>query len=348
MDNNVAPPTPIMTPTMPTMQASFVSDLARIEDWFRSLPYSDALYAVQSIISALPYSIPLQALSRPVDRTRTPLSSFTATESPHPTRFVAFDVDVDQSPHTFHAPTATSPICRSLSRSAFGVIGQERPLMSPEIYDDEHSFYPHPHQQQSQSHAVGRQWLFENQQSRLSPAMSENLTGSSPRRHFSVPQTGLTANPPPFPSGRQKSHTFSNAQLPNLRTGHHHQHQHHGFGAAKSTNMKHEIKGKIPDDVDMSLVEDVPAWLRSLRLHKYTHLFWPDPSHPESTSRRWTYREMIELTDEDLERMGVGALGARRKMLRMFELVKHHLGLPVTTPPSPAGESSDEGHASSH
>ncbi|KAI8804295.1 hypothetical protein BJ742DRAFT_665887, partial [Cladochytrium replicatum] len=54
---------------------------------------------------------------------------------------------------------------------------------------------------------------------------------------------------------------------------------------------------------------DIPGWLRSLRLHKYTPVF-------ESTD----WRTMIKLTDEELNAKGVQALGARRKMLKVFEL----------------------------
>lgn len=55
-------------------------------------------------------------------------------------------------------------------------------------------------------------------------------------------------------------------------------------------------------------------WLRSLRLHKYTPNFEHD---------HW--REMINLSEEDLISRGVAALGARRKMLKVFEAVKQEL-----------------------
>jgi hypothetical protein len=69
---------------------------------------------------------------------------------------------------------------------------------------------------------------------------------------------------------------------------------------------------KPPEDpTDPSLLQDIPSWLRSLRLHKYTDnlkdLKWP---------------ELVELDDEGLEKRGVNALGARRKMLKVFEQVK--------------------------
>ncbi|KAI0224070.1 Flap-structured DNA-binding and RNA-binding protein, partial [Massospora cicadina] len=59
---------------------------------------------------------------------------------------------------------------------------------------------------------------------------------------------------------------------------------------------------------------DVPAWLRSLRLHKYTAVF-----------EGMGWRDIIQLTDAELVNMGISALGARRKMLKQFELIKLEL-----------------------
>ncbi|KAK3692388.1 hypothetical protein B0T22DRAFT_447160 [Podospora appendiculata] len=69
---------------------------------------------------------------------------------------------------------------------------------------------------------------------------------------------------------------------------------------------------KPPEDpTDPTLLQDIPSWLRSLRLHKYTdHL----------KDMKWT--DLIELDDKQLEDRGVNALGARRKMLKVFEQVK--------------------------
>ncbi|ODQ76761.1 hypothetical protein LIPSTDRAFT_44895, partial [Lipomyces starkeyi NRRL Y-11557] len=65
---------------------------------------------------------------------------------------------------------------------------------------------------------------------------------------------------------------------------------------------------QLPDD---SLLHDIPAWLRSLRLHKYTDnlkdLIWED---------------LVQLSEEQLVDRGVSALGARRKMLKVFEVVR--------------------------
>lgn len=69
---------------------------------------------------------------------------------------------------------------------------------------------------------------------------------------------------------------------------------------------------KPPEDpTDPTLLQDIPSWLRSLRLHKYTE---------NLKDMKWT--ELIELDDRALEERGVNALGARRKMLKVFEQVR--------------------------
>lgn len=67
---------------------------------------------------------------------------------------------------------------------------------------------------------------------------------------------------------------------------------------------------KPPEDpTDPSLLQDIPSWLRSLRLHKYTD---------NLKDFKWT--ELVELDDKGLEDRGVNALGARRKMLKVSSL----------------------------
>ncbi|KAA8642392.1 hypothetical protein EYZ11_006823 [Aspergillus tanneri] len=69
---------------------------------------------------------------------------------------------------------------------------------------------------------------------------------------------------------------------------------------------------KPPEDpTDPGLLKDIPSWLRSLRLHKYTE---------NLKDLKWT--ELVELNDKALEERGVNALGARNKMLKVFEQVK--------------------------
>jgi hypothetical protein len=73
---------------------------------------------------------------------------------------------------------------------------------------------------------------------------------------------------------------------------------------------------KPPEDpTDPSLLQDIPAWLRSLRLHKYTD---------NLKDLKWT--ELVELDDKGLEDRGVNALGARNKMLKVSQISSspHH------------------------
>jgi hypothetical protein len=64
---------------------------------------------------------------------------------------------------------------------------------------------------------------------------------------------------------------------------------------------------KPPEDpTDPNLLQDIPSWLRSLRLHKYTD---------NLKDLQWT--ELVELDDKGLEDRGVNALGARNKMLKV-------------------------------
>lgn len=89
------------------------------------------------------------------------------------------------------------------------------------------------------------------------------------------------------------------------------------------------------EEIDPSLLEDIPAWLKSIRLHKYTPCF-----------DGMTWKDMVLLDDPQLvrsvflsafhslsllscpqESLGVAALGARRRLLRTFELVRKKMGM---------------------
>lgn len=61
---------------------------------------------------------------------------------------------------------------------------------------------------------------------------------------------------------------------------------------------------------DPRLLNDLPAWLRHLRLHKYTDNF-----------RSTSWQQLVDYDDAKLQEMGVSALGARRKLLKAFESV---------------------------
>lgn len=90
--------------------------------------------------------------------------------------------------------------------------------------------------------------------------------------------------------------------------------------SARSPGVKSSVSGrtdkKDEEEVDPKLLEDVPAWLRSLRLHKYT---------PNFEGMSW--RDMVILDEAQLEAKGVAALGARRKMLKTFEIVRKKMNV---------------------
>ncbi|KAI8343505.1 hypothetical protein BC941DRAFT_411575 [Chlamydoabsidia padenii] len=82
----------------------------------------------------------------------------------------------------------------------------------------------------------------------------------------------------------------------------------------RQTNHHHFTGNRYHSDVvNIKLMQDVPAWLKSLRLHKYTHLF-----------ETMTWQAIISLTNDELVEKGVATLGARRKLLKVFDQVKQH------------------------
>ena len=58
---------------------------------------------------------------------------------------------------------------------------------------------------------------------------------------------------------------------------------------------------------------DIAAWLRELDLERYETAFRNNDIHVDLLS---------ELTDADLERLGVASLGHRKKLLRAIEAVR--------------------------
>ncbi|MCJ1306548.1 Flap-structured DNA-binding and RNA-binding protein [Agyrium rufum] len=86
---------------------------------------------------------------------------------------------------------------------------------------------------------------------------------------------------------------------------------HSEIGRGRSPRGKRGTSKPPEDPTDPSLLQDIPAWLRSLRLHKYT-----------DNLKDLKWQELVDLDDKGLEDRGVNALGARRKMLKVFEQVK--------------------------
>ena len=99
-----------------------------------------------------------------------------------------------------------------------------------------------------------------------------------------------------------------------------------GMGSRSgNTKSPGQREKKDDEDVDPKLLDDVPGWLRSLRLHKYT---------PNFEGMHW--RDMVVMDEAQLEAKGVAALGARRKMLKTFEVVRKKMGIegPAGSPSS--------------
>lgn len=69
---------------------------------------------------------------------------------------------------------------------------------------------------------------------------------------------------------------------------------------------------KPPEDpTDPQLLRDIPNWLRSLRLHKYTE-----------NLKDMQWQELVRLDEAGLEARGVAAKGARTKLLKVFEQIR--------------------------
>ncbi|KAF8464993.1 hypothetical protein DFH94DRAFT_389798 [Russula ochroleuca] len=97
-------------------------------------------------------------------------------------------------------------------------------------------------------------------------------------------------------------------------------------GAGSNKGSSGSGTKKDEDDFDPAVLNDVAGWLRTLRLHKYTPNF-----------EGMTWKDMVVMDEAALEAQGVAALGARRKMLKTFELVRKKMGIDDPTAPPPPG-----------
>ncbi|KAK2467846.1 hypothetical protein APHAL10511_000141 [Amanita phalloides] len=106
----------------------------------------------------------------------------------------------------------------------------------------------------------------------------------------------------------------------------------------KSAVPDSAMEGVTPKEEDFNpeVLNDIPGWLRSLRLHKYTSCF-----------EGMTWQEMVGLDDDGLEKKGITTLGARRRLLRTFEIVKKKKGMEEASESNatPAGEAEESAEA---
>jgi hypothetical protein len=95
-------------------------------------------------------------------------------------------------------------------------------------------------------------------------------------------------------------------------------------------NSAGEPKEPKVHEVDPELLKDVPAWLKSLRLHKYA---------PNFEGMGW--EDMVVLDEAALEAKGVTALGARRRLVKVFEGVRKHQGMEPEAPSVPESKAAE-------
>ena len=176
------------------------------------------------------------------------------------------------------------------------------------------TFRPQQQQQQQQPQQQHQQQQLQHQQ------QSRALARSFGSPHPSPPSSSFHS-----PQHQQQQHQYqqqSGYHGHNYHAGalHHPSHSPHHLhhGKAPSSMMVKPEKGKIPESVDWKLLDDVPAWLRSLRLHKYTPVFSGPDSKKTPEGKPYTWKEMVYLDNAALENMGVCALGARRKMTKVM------------------------------
>jgi len=155
---------------------------------------------------------------------------------------------------------------------------------------------------------------FRGQRSRpSSPALA--MQGGFGQMNFASPQNNgfLTAYDSSSPLVNNMNGGIGNLNLGQFGiSGHEGYLSDHSEMARGRSPRGRRGSSKPPEDpTDPSLLQDIPSWLRSLRLHKYTD---------NLKDMNWT--ELVELDEKALEDRGVNALGARRKMLKVFEQVK--------------------------
>lgn len=89
---------------------------------------------------------------------------------------------------------------------------------------------------------------------------------------------------------------------------------HNGLSSPTGSNGSSASSSMNPKTLtDPKLLNNIPAWLKSLRLHKYSDALSGKP-----------WAELVYLEDDALESIGVSALGARRKLLKAFAVVRDY------------------------
>ena len=135
-----------------------------------------------------------------------------------------------------------------------------------------------------------------------SPGIAMSTGGLPTGLSFSSPQAGgyLAAYDSGLPTG------MSQMSLGQFGLGHEGYISDHSDARGRSPRGRRGTSKPPEDPTDPNLLQDIPAWLRSLRLHKYTD---------NLKDLRW--QDLVELDEKGLEDRGVAAAGARKKMLKV-------------------------------
>ncbi|KAL6939991.1 hypothetical protein ACO0QE_003869 [Hanseniaspora vineae] len=81
--------------------------------------------------------------------------------------------------------------------------------------------------------------------------------------------------------------------------------------SASSATSSNQNQAMQPSNLtDVELLQNIPMWLKSLRLHKYT-----------DNLKQYNWEELTAMSDADLQKNGIAALGARNKLLKAFKIV---------------------------
>ena len=135
-----------------------------------------------------------------------------------------------------------------------------------------------------------------------SPGIAMSTGGLPTGMSFSSPQAGgyLAA----YDSGLSTG--MSQMSLGGFGLGHEGYISDHSDARGRSPRGRRGTSKPPEDPTDAHLLQDIPAWLRSLRLHKYT-----------DNLKDLKWQDLVELDEKGLEDRGVAAAGARKKMLKV-------------------------------
>lgn len=225
-----------------------------------------------------------------VDRARSP-----TTHLSEKTSFL--QLAAGQSPHSFGPSTEDS-----LDLSAALKLGALATINSRVVLDSGRKNYAQA--SAAQRLAVGNTALYEeslNRQTHLSSvpvgAQKYSTVAMSGRKKEGDLPSKKSSGSPGSPVGLGGSNNNSNNQ---------------GCSSPLAAALAAQAGTSMPNEIaSMELLNNIPAWLKLLRLHKYTDclkdIYW---------------KELVVLSDQQLEDRGVRALGARRKLLKAFEAVR--------------------------